>query len=96
MYGLERAPPIRNGKQPSKQHWYITVSISIQCPYKPLSQDFIQTKGYPSWTIVTSVLEGAEHFTFKQNFSDWVNKEEVPAPVVAKPRNSIGSSKCVM
>eukprot|EP00731_Ephydatia_muelleri_P020263 Em0012g1088a len=49
--------------------------------------DFVQTKGYPSWTAVTSVLEGSENFLFKQNFSDWVSKEETPVP--QKARNSL-------
>lgn len=39
-------------------------------------QDFIRKKGYPSWTNVTLVPEGAETISFKQNFVDWLNKNE--------------------
>ncbi|XP_065886890.1 gelsolin, cytoplasmic-like [Dysidea avara] len=38
--------------------------------------DFITKKGYPNWTNVTQVLEGAETPLFKQNFVDWLNKDE--------------------
>ena len=43
-------------------------------------QEFIQTKGYPSWTNVTCVREGAETPLFKQNFTNWMNKGEVTNP----------------
>ena len=44
--------------------------------YYHCKQDFIARKGYPNWTNVTQVLEGAETPLFKQNFSDWLNKDE--------------------
>lgn len=46
-----------------------------------LLQEFIQTKGYPSWTNVTCVREGSETPLFKQNFTDWLNKGEVTTPL---------------
>ena len=42
-----------------------------------LLQEFISQKGYPGWTQVTMVREGAETPLFKQNFTDWLNKGEV-------------------
>lgn len=39
--------------------------------------EFISQKGYPGWTQVTMVREGAETPLFKQNFTDWLNKGEV-------------------
>ena len=44
--------------------------------YFIIPQDFIQKKGYPNWTNVTCVREGAETPLFKQNFSNWLNKDE--------------------
>ena len=45
------------------------------------TQDFIEKKGYPHWTNVTCVHEGAETPLFKQNFSNWLNKYETTTPV---------------
>ena len=49
-----------------------------------LVQDFIEQKGYPHWTNVTCVHEGAETPLFKQNFSNWLNKYETTTPVTPK------------
>ncbi|XP_041362840.1 advillin-like [Gigantopelta aegis] len=35
--------------------------------------DFLSLRGYPEWTPVTSLVEGAETPLFKQYFSSWVN-----------------------
>ncbi len=35
------------------------------------SQAFIKQKGYPNWTQVTRVVEGAETPIFKQFFKEW-------------------------
>lgn len=40
-------------------------------------QDFIQQKKYPNWTHVTTVREDAETPLFKQNFTNWIGKDEV-------------------
>lgn len=34
-------------------------------------QEFIKQKGYPNWTQVTRVVEGAETPIFKQFFKEW-------------------------
>lgn len=39
--------------------------------------DFIQQKKYPNWTHVTTVREDAETPLFKQNFTNWIGKNEV-------------------
>ena len=36
-----------------------------------LRQQFIKQKGYPDWTQVTRVVEGAETPIFKQFFKEW-------------------------
>lgn len=51
-------------------------------------QEFIQTKGYPSWTNVTCVREGAETPLFKQNFSNWLNKGETTTLVKTPTRTA--------
>lgn len=47
--------------------------------------DFIQTKGYPKWTNVTCVRDGSETPLFKQNFINWLNKDETTS-LVKEPR----------
>ena len=47
-------------------------------------QDFIQQKNYTNWTNVTCVLEGAETPLFKQNFTDWLNKDETTSLIKPK------------
>ena len=53
-------------------------------------QEFIQTKGYPTWTNVTCVREGAETPLFKQNFTNWMNKDETTDIIKSKKRTAPG------
>ena len=92
--GLEVEPHSRKRRLPSRMllyvashfrlsslitlhHYYIIITSSI-------SQDFITQKGYPNWTNVTCVREGAETPLFKQNFSNWLNKDETRSPLQQK------------
>ncbi len=45
------------------------------------ASDFIKTKNYEQWCSVTTVKEGAETPLFKQNFSNWLNKDETTSLV---------------
>jgi hypothetical protein len=51
-------------------------------------QEFIQDKRYPKWTNVTCVREGAETPLFKQNFSNWLNKDETTSLIKKRTRSS--------
>ena len=47
-------------------------------------------KGYPSWTNVTCVREGAEIPLFKQNFTNWLNKNETTSLIKSPTNKSAG------
>jgi hypothetical protein len=40
-----------------------------------IATDFLKSKGYPNWTPVTRVVEGAETPLFKENFQNWPEKD---------------------
>lgn len=46
-------------------------SKAEKCASMQNATNFISQKGYPNWTSVTRVVEGAETPMFKQNFQNW-------------------------
>ncbi len=58
------------------------------------ARDFIQSKSYKQWCSVTTVKEGTETPLFKQNFNDWLNKDETTSLV--KKRQAPGRKKYLM
>ena len=80
LLGSASVPQGMRKKLPLKMLWYVFVEFYnitlVNLDLCHCKQDFIQRKGYPNWTNVTQVLEGAETPLFKQNFSDWLNKDE--------------------
>lgn len=55
-------------------------------------QDLIKKKGYPSWTNVTCLREGTETPLFKQNFANWVDKNETTSLVKPVRSRQTGTS----
>ena len=55
-------------------------------------QDLIEKKGYPSWTNVTCLREGTETPLFKQNFANWVDKNETTSLVKPVRSRQTGTS----
>lgn len=86
MLGWEVQQPNRKRKLLSRMLWCahyfrLLKKSFILCACVNCMQEFIQTKGYPSWTNVTCVREGAETPLFKQNFVNWVTKGETTSLV---------------
>ena len=78
----EKKAAFKNAVVSSAPHLFYLSSPSFCLLY--LLKDFIQQKGYPNWTNVTCVREGAETPLFKQNFSNWLNKDETRSPLKQK------------
>ncbi len=58
------------------------------------AKEFIQTKGYPQWCNISTLKEGCETPLFKQNFSNWLNKDETTS--IVKARRTPGRKHTLM